>query len=52
MNREIDGYVRGRSGAATSVIILLVLLINDGEDRLIALGWMTDVTSEGPLHVC
>lgn len=49
---KLKRYIRGRTGAATSVIIPLALLINDGEDELIAMGWMNDVTSEIHLHGC
>lgn len=44
---KLKRCVQGRSGAATSAIITLSLLINDGEDEL-----MTDVTSEIPLESC
>lgn len=50
--QKLKRYGWGRTGAATSVIMTLSLLINNSGDELIGLDWMTDVTSEIPLDGC
>lgn len=50
--QKLKRYGWGQTGAATSVLMTLSLLINNGEDELIGLDWMTDVTSEIPFDGC